>query len=381
MNDTPSDQDQNPQQHRLVSLARDLILIPSTHGSSAERARCFTFLRNHLDSLPDIRIQMHESNGFESLVALPAAHPEPDILLIGHLDVIEHADLEVYTSRIDGDRLYGPGAGDMKGALALMLDLFVELHCTHPGISLGLTVTSDEERGSADGVRYLVEETGLRCGIAIVPDGGSLNEVTVEEKGVIHLELAAYGKAGHAARPWLVPNAASRLIAALRKLEEAFVVAEEKHEDNRHWYTTCVLTTLDTPSDTINCIPDEARATVDIRFVPPATVGSILTEVQAIVGDSIELLPRVTAEPTVLRPDPLWLEVAAEVTGKPVTKVRASGGSDGRFFFSRGIPVILSRPLVGNLHGEDEWIDIPSMATFRAIARQYILKRLRTQVP
>jgi succinyl-diaminopimelate desuccinylase len=362
---------------RLVSLTRDLILIPSTDHQPAERARCFTLFRNHLESLSGVEIHRYESKGYESLVALPAGVRVPEIMLIGHLDVIEHADLTVYRSRLEGDRIYGPGAGDMKGALALMLDLFVELHRTFEGISVGLTVTSDEERGGDSGVRYLFEDAGLSCGLAIIPDGGSLNDVTVEEKGLLHIDLSAAGKAGHAARPWLVTNAATVLTEALRRIETAFPVAEIPcSADNSHWYTTCVLTTLHTPNTTVNCIPDEVMATLDVRFVPPSTVDSVLDQIRAAVGSDIAVTPRVSAGPTVLCPDPLWFAIAEEITGNPVRTVKASGGSDARFLYKRNIPVILSRPLVGHLHGEDEWIDIPSMLQFRQIMRRFIMERL-----
>ena len=83
-----------------------------------------------------------------------------------------------------------------------------------------------------------------------------------------------------------------------------------------------------------------------------------------------------TAEPTDLAPDPLFGQVTQEETGEPVKLVRASGGSDGRFFRRHGIPVNLSRPLVGNLHAIDEWIDIESMVTYYRICERYIRRGL-----
>ena len=57
--------------------------------------------------------------------------------------------------------------------------------------------------------------------------------------------------------------------------------------------------------------------------------------------------------------------------------VRESGGSDARFICRHGIPVIVARPLVGNLHAEDEWIDVASMVTFYHICHRYLEQRLR----
>ena len=103
----------------------------------------------------------------------------------------------------------------MKGALAIMLKLFCDLQREHPGIPFGIVITSDEERGGEHGIGYLVREAGLSADHAIVPDGGSLNQVTVEEKGIAHLRVRTRGEASHAARPWLGDNAAAKLTQGL----------------------------------------------------------------------------------------------------------------------------------------------------------------------
>ena len=83
-----------------------------------------------------------------------------------------------------------------------------------------------------------------------------------------------------------------------------------------------------------------------------------------------------TAEPCHLDPDPLFCGITESVTGNPVKLIRAAGASDSRFFRKADIPVNLSRPLVGNLHGEDEWLDIDSMVTYYQICQRYIEQKL-----
>ncbi|MCB1086829.1 MAG: M20/M25/M40 family metallo-hydrolase, partial [Verrucomicrobiae bacterium] len=85
--------------------------------------------------------------------------------------------------------------------------------------------------------------------------------------------------------------------------------------------------------------------------------------------------PLVSAEPTHLAADSRFLEITSEVTGEEARLVRACGGSDARFFCEKGIPVILSRPRVGNLHGRDEWIEIDSMLAYFEICGRYTLER------
>jgi succinyl-diaminopimelate desuccinylase len=68
--------------------------------------------------------------------------------------------------------------------------------------------------------------------------------------------------------------------------------------------------------------------------------------------------------------------VTEELTGKPVNLIREHGGSDARFIAKYGIPVIMTRPLVGNLHTYDEWIDIPTMEILYRIYETYLLRKL-----
>ncbi len=366
-------------QARLTSLTRDLMLIPSTESRPAERKRCFELLRHHLDETPGVRLEMFERNGHQSLVVRPEGCDLPDILLCGHVDVIEHSEPDCYHSRIENGRIYGPGSGDMKGQIAIMVELMRSLHRDQGRLSVGLAITSDEEQGGADGVQFLLDEVGLRCGIAIIPDGGSLSEITLAEKGVLHARLTQRGREAHGARPWLGENAIERLLPRLTQLTEHFSQYwpdEPIDEQVNHWFATCCVTMIESENTTVNRIPSQASAVMDIRFPPPHCVSTMIQEVSLVIGPDCEFQPLMTSDPTDLAPDPLFGQVTQEVTGEPVKMVRASGGSDGRFFRQHGIPVNLSRPLVGNLHAIDEWIDIESMVTFYQICERYIRRRL-----
>ncbi len=262
----------------------------------------------------------------------------------------------------------------MKGQCAIMLELFCGLQQRYPGLSLGIALTSDEERGGEDGVGYLFETVGLRCGLAIVPDGGSIHRVTVEEKGILQVRLRAVGKEGHAAAPWLGPNALANLTRSLVRLGEHFETLRDPASPD-HWYPTCVPTICSTPNRTINCIPGEAEAIIDVRFPPPHTVESLLAMVKQIAGSEVLVETVTTCPPTRLSPDPLYLKVTEQLTGQAPALVRASGGSDAAFITQFGIPVVLSSPIVGNLHREDEWMDLASMELYHRICERFIMRR------
>ena len=364
---------------RLVELTRDLILIPSTWDRPDEIDRCMEFVINHTEIPDTVTVHRFREHDALSTVILPQNIQRPDVMLFGHLDVVSLPEGTEYRSSIRDGRLYGPGAGDMKGELAILLEIFRVFHERSPGVSLGLTVTSDEERGGTYGTRFLMEEFGLRCGTAIVPDAGSVNDIAVEEKGILHLKIRARGTAGHACRPWLADNPMVRIITAVNRIRDYFDGL--KKSDDEHWYPTCAFTIIQTPNRVPNRIPNEAEIVCDVRFPPPFTLDQIMSTIRGFLDDQMEMEPLVMAEPTRLSPDPLYLKVTEEITGKPVRLLREHGGSDARYICPYGIPVIMSRPFIGNLHTDIEWIDLASMETLYRIYKRYLELKLNISRP
>ncbi len=347
-----------------------------------ERDRCFQLLRNHLDGIPELKLQMFESNGFESMIAIPSSVEVPEVLFFAHLDVVEHHGPEFYRSQLQDGRIYGPGAGDMKGALAILLVLFEHLLTENPQLSIALAVTSDEECGGYDGARYLLQEVGLRAHSVVLPDGGTIDEITVEEKGILHAKVCMTGRSAHASRPWRGENALIKLMDAMVRIQAQFDPIEMDSESERrdrddsdYWFPTCTVTNIETHNESINRIPDWVEATFDIRFPPPHTVEEMIEILKNSLGPDAEITPLVSAESTHLEPDPCFLDVTKSIIGVTPRLIKVAGGSDARFFRNYGIPVMLSRPLVGNIHGTNEWIDISSMIDYYHICEHYALTR------
>jgi len=366
-------------QKRLVSLTRDLILIPSIPDRPDDRQRCIDFCKNHLEALDQVEVKEYEDNGIPSIVALPEGCSKPEILMCGHLDVISHPDIGLYKSFIENNRVYGPGAGDMKGSLAIMLEIFREMHTCSPGISLGIAITADEEVGGESGIGHLFNKQGLRCGLAMIPDGGAINEITVEEKGILHLRLECYGKSAHAARPWLGENALEKMVDNLSSLKQIFAEYRKKgEEEGHHWYPSCSVNILKTKNKAVNRIPSTATAILDVRFPPPLTVETMLEQITQVLTLEVEVHPLISAEPTHLSPDSTYQKITEEIIGQSTQLIKDDGGSDARFIAAHGIPVLMSRPTVGNLHAHDEWIDIDSMLQFYNIYKRYLHSKLLT---
>ena len=358
---------------RLIELTRDLIIIPSTRDRPEDIERCMDFVINHVELPDELTVRRFYEKGSPSIVILPHNVSTPEVLLLAHLDVVARPEGSEYRSSVIDGRIYGPGSGDMKGELAILLEIFRDFHERCSGVSLGLAVTSDEENGGHHGTRFLFETAGLRCGVAIIPDSGSLNEIAVEEKGILHLRLKAHGSSGHASRPWLAENPLQKLISKLNEVRNFF---ETLQSGDGHWHPTFAVTVMQTENRVPNRIPSFAEAVCDVRFPPPYTSNQVISQLKRFTEHTMELEVLVSAEPTKVSPDPLFLAATEEITGKTVTLIREHGGSDARFISGYGIPVIMSRPLVGDLHAENEWIDIASMETLYHIYQRYLEKKL-----
>lgn len=371
---------------RVVALTRDLILVPSSAAHPAEIERGLDLVRIQLDTVAGLRLEEHRCGDVPSLVARPAAVERPEILLLAHVDVVDHGSLGLYRSRLQDGRIYGPGAGDMKGALAVLVTLFTELHHRRPGLPLGLAVTADEERGGRNGAGHLAAQ-GLACGVALLPDGGSIDAVVAAEKGILHLDAEWRGDSTHAAYPWQGRNPVAAMVADLARLQERFAALGAAARPDRgtggaggaggeHWHPTAAVTTLESESRTLNRIPAFARAGIDVRFTPPWTVAGMLDEVRSCLRASARVTLLVGDEPTEMRPHPEFMAIGEQVLGRPLGLVRTAGTSDARFLSQRGIPVIVSRPLVGNIHRPDEWIDVASMLQYYRMLEAFIDHRL-----
>jgi len=358
---------------RLVETTRDLILIPSSVDRPDEIERGMEFVIHHAEAAEGTRTHRYREDGAPCTVFLPENTVNPKVLMLAHLDVVSLPAGTEYNSVLRDGRIYGPGAGDMKGELAILLEVFRSVHRRYPGASLGLAVTSDEERGGAHGTRFLFDKVGIRCGTAIIPDSGSLNEIAVEEKGTLHVKIQASGRAGHGSRPWLADNACERIVTTLGKIRAQFDAFKQGEE---HWHPTCAVTAFQTSNQVVNRIPGSAEASCDIRFPPPHTVAEMTASLQKLLDEHMEMQVLVSAEPTCLAPDPLYLQITQDITGQAPRLIREHGGSDARYVAHHGIPVIMTRPYVGQLHAFDEWVDIASMEALYRIYESYVIRKL-----
>ncbi len=143
----------------------------------------------------------------------------PRIALVGHLDTVrtQHDG----PPRVDGNRLYGAGAADMKSGLAVMIELVERLDLAALPCDLTLIFYEREEGPFEENRLGPILDTysdlhELDFAVCLEP---SDNEMQLGAMGTIHATLTFLGRTAHSARPWQGENALYKAAHFLRKLE------------------------------------------------------------------------------------------------------------------------------------------------------------------
>jgi len=125
-------------------------------------------------------------------------------LLYANIDVVDGKESLFKAKEID-DKVYGRGAADMKFNMAVILSMLEELsNQDFEEKNLGILITSDEELGGINGVKYLCEEKGLRAKCVIGPNGkldSKKYNLELGCKGTLQTKYFHKGKPSHGSRP------------------------------------------------------------------------------------------------------------------------------------------------------------------------------------
>jgi succinyl-diaminopimelate desuccinylase len=144
----------------------------------------------------------------------------PLLLLAGHLDTVPAQDNR--PGRRDGDAVHGLGAADMKGAVAVMVELALSGLGERANVDVGYVFFGREELPVVHSALtpLLEREPGLRDADAVIVMEPTANAIHAGCLGNINALWTFRGTSGHSARPWLADNAIHRAAAGIDALAE-----------------------------------------------------------------------------------------------------------------------------------------------------------------
>ena len=297
------------------------------------------------------------------------------LLLCGHLDTVGHGAMRSpLTPRLEGDRLYGRGAYDMKGGLAAALVACRDAAAAGVAGEVVVAAVADEEHASL-GVREVLAH--VQADAAVVTEPTEL-EVVTAHKGFAWIEIEVTGRAAHGSRPHLGVDAIRKtgpVLVALDAWDRA--LAAGTHHDLLGAAT--VHASLIEGGTEASTIPDRCLLTAERRTLPGETAEQVGREVEDLLrrcrADDPELA--VGSRLTLVRDPfetpadaPLVTELTAAagtVLGRTAAPTGASYWADSAFLSAAGIPTALFGPGGEGAHADVEWVNLRDVEACAAV--------------
>ena len=317
----------------------------------------------------EIDVEDHDFNGLPVLTAALGPRDAPTVVVHGHLDVVP-GRTEQFRPRVEGDRLIGRGAYDMKGALAAIMCALHDV-AAESRVRVRFLCAPDEESEDIDtrSTDEMVRQ-GFVGDFAITGEPTGLH-VGVQAKGVLACRIVVRGRAAHGSTPWLGDNAVLKAIDVFRRIETLPFSRESSELFDRPSINLGRIN----GGDALNKVPDECTMVVDIRYLPNQDPGDILEQIRTI--PDIEIPKMFIRKPAyVPRDNPYVMalcDVAGRLTSGESMSVGRDGASDAGSFLEAGVPAVEFGPSGAGHHGPDEWVSVASLARYRSAIGDFIL--------
>jgi succinyl-diaminopimelate desuccinylase len=267
---------------RLAKRTLALVDVPSVSRDEARLAELVA------GSVPRDAFAERHADGEGFYYSTDRRDGRPQVLLVGHLDTIPPQDN--LPGRIDDGWVIGLGATDMKGGLAVMLELAEWISQEEPEreLDVGLLFFTREE--------LPVVESPLPAVFAACPELREVDLAIVLEPtdntiqagclGNLNATLEFRGVSAHSARPWLGVNAIASAVEALHPLTR---IPPAPVEVEGLTFVEVVTATRIEGGIADNVVPDLVRCRLNYRFAPSRTVAEAAGRLRELVGDAGEL--------------------------------------------------------------------------------------------
>ncbi|HEX2051382.1 MAG TPA: succinyl-diaminopimelate desuccinylase [Actinomycetota bacterium] len=292
----------------------------------------------------------------------------PLVVLAGHLDTVPAQDN--VPGRVDGGRVHGLGASDMKGGLAVMVELAraVADGRIRPAVDVGFLFFGREELPATESALPALFDSCadvLRADLVVVMEP-TANALQLGCLGNLNADVTFAGRSAHSARPWLGTNAIHRAVTGLQALA---ATPPRDVEVGGLTFVEVVNVTGIEGGIARNVIPDAVRCRVNFRYAPNRSPADAEAALRALLPDHALLTVAGNAPPALPATgnalvDRLRRAARARVQPKqawtPVAEFAARGLDAVNF--GPGDPRLAHRP--------DESVEIAALeASFAALAR------------
>lgn len=348
----------------LLQRTAELMAIPSVSLDETQLADHVATELGHLDHVEVERVG-------DNVVARTNLGRSQRLVLAGHLDTVPpNGNAE---PKLDGDVLHGLGATDMKGGLAVMLEL--ARNVPQPAVDVTWIFYVGEEIAAVhNGLGHLFRDRpDLVQGDAAILGEPTLAGIEAGCQGTVRVRVTLRGKRAHAARAWMGRNAIHRAGALLSALEH--------YEPRRPVLDGCtfheaIQAVAIEGGVAGNVVPDEVRITLSLRFAPDRTSGEMRQHLMDVLAavlepvDTVEVVDEAGAAPPSLD-HPLLRGLLKRSGGGAQAKL---GWTDVARFAAAGVPAVNFGPGDPTLaHTAEEHLDRRSLESAYAALKDLLL--------
>lgn len=362
----------------MADLTAELVAAesPTTDKEAVDRlGRRMAFELERLGG--DVRVHPRVEAGDVVEARWNADRPGAPMLILCHIDTVHPLGaLAVNPLRREGGRLYGPGASDMKGSIAIVLSVLRALRDIglFPERPITVLLTTDEETGSFHS-RALIQGLADGAGLVLVMEAGLPDgSLKTWRKGVARYTVQTHGTSAHAG------GAHEFGVNAIEEMAHQ-VLAIQALTDYEAG-TTVSVGVVEGGTRT-NVVPDVCEAQVDVRAILPEEMERMIdafNHLEPVLEGASVAVEGGFDRPPMLRDERMartfeMAKAIGERHGLTLTESGTGGASDGNYTAAMGTPTLDGLgPLGDGAHTDREYLDIDSMVSSATLIAALLLE-------
>lgn len=369
----------------VIKNLKEMIAIDSVTGKEQKLAE---WIADYLEGLNvKVKWQKVERNRRNVYTICHFSDNGPFLTLNGHLDtipVVNGWDTNPFKAELCGNYLFGLGAWDMKGGLAILLEIFRVLILNEKYLkgSIAFSAVVDEEAHSLGAKGLMLTEIANSNAIIIAEPwfGDEYRPTFLGSTGKFLYEITAEGKAAHAFEPEKGINAIDDMVKVLNELENLPFKKHPLFEKGNQ----CILKIEGGFKQYSLIVPEECKAIINRLTVPGESIEDVLNEVKKVIcNKNLDSKAKVRAiepfyEPYIISKEELiiqnFINSYQQILNKPPIFAYHRTITDANIFTGlKGIPTLVFGPKGGNIHKANEFIDISS---FESVLKVCLLTAL-----
>lgn len=363
-------------QGEMVNLLKKIVNLESPSSDKNAVDKCSSFLAKEFQkSGAKVTRYPFKDLGDLHLVEYPRLKPKErkeQILILTHIDTVwPVGKIKNMPFYISGNKLFGPGALDMKAGLVMAISSLKAIHELNiePQKKIAVFMNSAEEVGS-EIANEMIQKLAKRssCVLCLEPSlpGGAIKN---QRKGRLVIRLDTKGKSAHAGNPDEGINAVEELMAQLH--------VAQKLESNAITVNTGIIM----GGERVNIVPDSASAHLDIRFWNSTQKNKIINSFKQLqptlqgakVKYSVEsYLPPLEKTKTSDRLFARITDIASSMNIQ-LEAGKSGGGSDASIAANTGVATLDGLgPDGAGIHAENEHLLLPSLIERTALLTELL---------